>query len=58
MFKELEAPRYYDLNENEYRFEVTTEKPEAMLTPENTRTLVDIAVTVKDEDGNLLKDAK
>ena len=26
MFKELEAPRYYDLNENEYRFEVTTEK--------------------------------
>ena len=29
-----------------------------MLTPENTRTLVDIAVTVKDEDGNLLKDAK
>ena len=58
MFKELEAPRYYDLNENEYRFEVTTEKPEVMLTPENTRTLVDIAVTVKDEDGNLLKDAK
>ena len=56
--KEVEAPKYYDLNENEYRFEVTTDEPEALLTPENDRTLVDIAITVKDEDGNLLKDAQ
>lgn len=56
--KELEAPKYYDLDETKYGFEVTTEEPEAGLVLENTRTLVDIAVTVKDEDGNLLKEAQ
>ena len=56
--KELEAPKYYDLDETKYGFEVTTEEPEAGLVLENTRTLVDIAITVKDEDGNLLKDAQ
>ncbi len=55
--KEIEAPKYYDLDETKYKFEVTTQAPEAALVLEDTRTLVDLTVTVKDEDGNLLKDA-
>lgn len=55
--KEIKAPRYYELDEKQYAFEFTTAKPEAELVLEDERTLVDLTITVKDEDGNLVKDA-
>lgn len=55
--EEVEAPRYYDLNTNKYRFELTPTAKEAELVLQDVRTIVDITIAVKDEDGNLIKDA-
>ncbi len=55
--EETEAPRYYDLNENKYRFELTPTAKEAELVLQDVRTIVNITIAVQDEDGNLLKDA-
>lgn len=48
--KELEAPRYYEVNENIYYFSLTTESKEAVLALEDDRILVDVGFAVEDED--------
>ena len=53
---ELEAPRYYDLNDNLYYFALTTEEKEAELAIEDDRTLVNVGFDVVDEDGEYLED--
>lgn len=55
--QETEAPRYYDLNENKYRFELTPTAKESELVLQDVRTIVNISIAVKDEDGNLLEGA-
>ena len=55
--QEVRAPRYYDLDDAKYPFAVTPANPEFEGTLVDERTLVDMTVIVKDEDGNLIEDA-
>jgi hypothetical protein len=55
--KEVEAPRYYDLNESSYGFDLTQTSKEQELVLQDVRTKVDVNIAVVDEDGNKLEKA-
>lgn len=56
--KEVEAPRYYELDSKQYGFSLTTTSKEAELVLQDVRTKVDVNIAVVDEDGNKLEKAK
>ncbi|MBO5477339.1 MAG: hypothetical protein J6A15_06275 [Clostridia bacterium] len=55
--RETVAPKYYDLDEKAYQFEVTTVAQEAELVLQDVRTKVDLTVEVIDEDKVVVEDA-
>ncbi len=55
--EETTAPRYYELDTTKFGFEVTQAKPEMEGILMDERSLVDMTVTVKDEDGNVVPNA-
>lgn len=52
---ELEAPRYYDVNEDVHSFELTPDEKEIEFNIEDERTMVYAAIEVIDEDGVALE---
>lgn len=56
--KETVAPKYYDLDEKSYVFDVTTAAPEAELVLQDARTRVNHTVEVIDEDGVVQADVR
>lgn len=56
--KELEAPRYYELNTEEFLVNFTAEDPEPdELVVQDERTMIDYKVTVTDEDKEVVEGA-
>ena len=55
--QETKAPRYYNLDEDKYAFELTTAEKEDELVLQDVRTKVDVNLAVVDEDGNKLENA-
>lgn len=55
--EEVTAPRYYELSKGKFGFEVTAAKPEVEGLLKDERTLLDMTVTVVDEDGNVVPNA-
>ena len=55
--QETEAPRYYDLDDAKYPFTVSATAQEFNGTLVDERTLVNVNITVVDEDGNTVEGA-
>lgn len=52
--RETVAPRYYDLDDRSYQFEVTTAQPDAELVLQDARTEVDFILGMIDEDEEVV----